>query len=157
MTLKELAQALVNKKYSHIPEHARPVVKYRDGTANELTKAILAYFELRGWKAFRQASEGRYLPEQKVKNVLGQQVTVKKGMYIPRSRGAKGSGDISGALPPHGTRIEIEIKIGKDRQSDVQKEFQAEIEAMGAIYMIVRTWQDFIFQISKYAPKNASV
>ena len=72
-----------------------------------------------------------------------------KGMYIPRSKAAKGSGDITVILPPLGRRLDVEVKYGKDRQSDDQKRFQSELEAMGGLYIIVRTWEDFMHQIVK--------
>lgn len=148
MTLKQLSELYTTTNYSHIPVHARPSKKFSENGANELTKSILAWFELRGIKAYRQSSEGRYLPEKRVKNVIGQSIVVGGGKFIPRSKGALGAADISVVIPPHGRRLELEIKYGNDRQSDVQKKFQADIEAMGGIYIVVKTWDGFIHQIN---------
>lgn len=151
MSLREFSKTYHDWKYqgSTVPAHARPFKTFSQGSANDLTKAVLAYFEMKGIKAWRQASEGRYIPEVKQTNVIGQTITTRKGKFIPRSKGAKGSGDITVTLPPLGRRLEIEIKYGKDRQSPDQKQFQAEIEAMGALYMIVKTWEGFILEIEK--------
>lgn len=152
VTLKELSAAIVEKKYknSSVPKHAIPPVKLSESGANELTKAILAYFnDYKGIKANRQSSEGRYLKGQEYTDWMGRKKE-EKGFYIPRTGSAKGAADITVTLPPMGRRCEIEVKYKKDVQSDVQKKYQAEIEAMGGIYMIVRTWDDFQEQIRQY-------
>ncbi len=145
MTLKEFSQLYYDHLYkdSTVPVHAQPRKVFKESSANELTKTILAYFKMVGIEAWRQASEGRYLQEKKIKNVLGQSITVEKGRFIPRSKKTKGSGDISCILPPNGRRLEIEIKYGRDVQSDDQKDFQRRIEAMRAKYVIVKTWDGF--------------
>lgn len=149
MTLKELSEAISIKKYGHVPNHARPVKRLSEGSANELTKSVLAWFEFKGIMAYRQASEGRYIKGKEYTDWKGAK-REEKGMYIPRSKSNKGAGDISVTLPPNARRLEIEIKFGKDKQSPEQKKFQQQIEAMGGLYMIVRTWDGFIFEINKY-------
>lgn len=148
MTLKELSTAIIAKKYSSIPAHARPIVRLGEGSANELTKSILAYFEFKGIKAWRQSSEGRFIQGKEYTDWMGRKKQ-EKGQYIPRAGGAKGSADITATLPPLGRRLEVEVKYGKDRQSPDQKKFQEEIEAMGGIYIIVRTWDDFITKMKQ--------
>lgn len=151
MTLKQLAAAYTDMRYkdSTVPQYGRPSQHFSDKSANDLTKAILAWFEVKKIKAWRQSSEGRFLPGTTTTNVIGQRIT-QKGKFIPRAGGAVGSADITCTIPPLGRRLELEIKFGKDRQSDAQKTFQTEIEAMGAIYIIVKTWPDFIEQIKRY-------
>jgi len=145
MTLREFSEYYNMTKYADIPVHARPNRKFSDNSANELTKSILAYFEMVGVKAWRESSDGRYLPAPEVKNIMGRTVTLGRGKYIPRSKGAKGMGDISAVID--GLFTSWEVKFGKDRQSDVQKETQKEIENSGGKYYIVKTWEDFIFQV----------
>jgi hypothetical protein len=118
MTLRELSEAIAIKKYANIPEHARPVKKLKENSANELTKSILAYFEYNDIMAWRQASEGRYIKGKEYTDWAGRKKE-EKGMYIPRSKGGKGSADVTATLPPYGRRLEIEVKYGKDRQSPV--------------------------------------
>ena len=154
MTLKELAVAIVEKKYSNIPVHARPVHRYSDKTANELTKAIIAYCEFKGYKAWRQATEGRYLKEKYETNVIGHRILVSKGKYIPRSNQAKGAGDVTVLMPPHGRMISVEVKIGSDRQRPDQKKFQMELEGIGGVYILTKSWDDFILQFQKHEPSG---
>jgi hypothetical protein len=153
MTLKDLSIWYANEKYGNIPDHARPNKKFSDAGANELTKSILAYFELKKWKAYRQNSEGRFIQGREYTDWMGRS-RQEKGMYIPRSKSNKGAGDISCLIPPFGRRLEVEVKFGKDKQSPDQKSFQKEIEDMGGIYIIVKTWEDFFFQIKKIEEEN---
>jgi len=55
------------------------------------------------------------------------------------SAGVDGQADISGILAPKGKRLEIEVKFGKDRSSDVQRNFGTMITRAGGIYIIVCT------------------
>ena len=61
--------------------------------------------------------------------------------YIPTT-GTKGSADISAVI--EGKAYKIEIKYGKDRQSDVQKAYEQSITSAGGVYLIVRTMDDFV-------------
>lgn len=153
MTLRQLATAYSEMKYrdSTVPAHCRPSHSFSEKSANDLTKAVLGWFEVKGIKAMRQSTEGRYLPGSTVENVIGQKIT-QKGKWIPRSKQGIGQGDIRVLLPPHGRTMEIEIKYGKDRQSDAQKKYQEELEQAGGIYLIVKSWDGFIEQIKKYVP-----
>jgi len=148
MTLKAFSELYNKSRHLTIPEHARPVKIFRENSANELTKSCLAYLEFHGIQCFRQSSEGRMLPAKQVKNVMGQTITLGQNKWIPRSKGGVGKADLSATLPPHGKRLEIEIKYGKDKQSDDQKKFQAEVERMGGIYLLVRNWDSFIHLIT---------
>lgn len=145
MTLREFSDLYNNTKYGHIPVHARPNRQFKENSANELTKSILFWFEFHGIKAWREASEGRYLPPKTVKNVMGKTVILGSGTFIPRSKGAKGLGDVSAVIS--GLYTSWEIKYGKDRQSEVQKETQKEIELSGGKYFIVKDWSSFMFQV----------
>lgn len=55
------------------------------------------------------------------------------------SAGVDGQADISGILAPKGKRLEIEVKAGKDRSSDAQRDFGAMITRAGGVYVIVCT------------------
>jgi hypothetical protein len=59
-----------------------------------------------------------------------------------RDTGTPGSADISATI--YGRSVKIEVKIGKDKQSVVQKQYQLMIEAAGGIYIISKTFDDFI-------------
>lgn len=53
-----------------------------------------------------------------------------------------GTADISATI--RGRSVKIEVKIGRDRQSEAQKRYQASIEAAGGIYYIARNIDDFM-------------
>lgn len=146
MTLKELAKAYSDKLHSQVPEHCRPVKSFSDKSANDLTKAIVAYLKVvKGFFAERQSSEGRFRPGKEYENVLGQRKQM-KGTWLPGQ--GKGKADIKAVI--RGRAIEIEVKHGKDRLRPEQVEYKQKIEQAGGVYLVVKTWQDFIFQIKNY-------
>lgn len=145
MTLKELALALSNKLHGNVPPHCRPIKKFSDSSANELTKAILAYAKLKDFFAERQSSEGRYRPGEEVTNVLGQKRQM-KGQWLPGQ--GKGKADIKALIK--GRLIEIEVKHGRDKLRPDQIKYKEQIERSGGVYIVVKTWEDFIFQIKNY-------
>lgn len=126
---------------SSMPDYAIPKPKYTDNSANALTKSIIAWIELNGYQAERINNTGRYVDNKKtVKNIMGQSITIGSGQYIPGT-GTKGTSDISATIK--GKSIKIEVKYGKDRQSEAQKEYQATIERSGGVYFIAKTFDDF--------------
>jgi hypothetical protein len=40
--------------------------------------------------------------------------------------------------------VKIEVKIGKDRQSEAQKKYQEDIERAGGVYLIARDFDSFV-------------
>jgi len=146
MTLPELSKSLSDKLHSNVPEHCRPVKKFSDKSANDLTKAIIAY--LRDWKdwfAERQSSEGRYRPGKEFTDVIGQKRQL-SGQWLPGQ--GKGKADIKAVI--RGRSIEIEVKHGADKLRPEQIEYKQRIEKAGGVYIVVKTFEDFIFQIQKY-------
>lgn len=116
--------------------------KFNDNTANSLTKSIIRWLQLNGWQAERISTTGRYIDNSKiVTDVLGNRKKIGSGKYIKGS-GTNGSADISATIK--GRSIKIEVKIGKDRQSDAQKEYQKNIEKAGGIYIISSDFDEFI-------------
>jgi len=116
------------RKYPNVPDHALPVKarKTKQSPANLLTDQVIRYIKSRGGAAYRINTTGNY------NNQLGKWIMsgVKKGLP-----------DIIGIL--HGRFIGIEIKIGRDKQSEDQKQRQKEIEATGGLYLIVRNFKEF--------------
>ena len=90
-------------------------------TANELTKAVLKYCALKGHYVFR------------VNNIPGTK-------YRANTL-TKGVADILGCTK-QGLALAIEIKIGKDRQSDYQKEFEEHYKKRGGIYIVATKLED---------------
>jgi hypothetical protein len=115
--------------------------KFTDKTANSLTKAIVKWINLNGYQAERISTSGRWVDNSKVvTDVLGNQKKIGSGKYIKGS-GTKGSADISATIK--GKSIKIEVKIGKDKQSESQIEYQKAIERAGGIYFIAKDFTSF--------------
>jgi hypothetical protein len=99
---------------------------YDPKKANGLTKMICDWINYNGGQAERISTTGRYIVAQR--------------KWIKGS-GTKGSADISATI--NGKSIKIEVKIGKDRQSDNQKRYQEMIERAGGIYYIAKDFDSF--------------
>lgn len=145
MTLKELALAYSNKMHSKVPAHCRPMKTFSDKSANDLTKAIIAYAKIKDFFAERQSSEGRYRPGKEVTNVMGQKKQL-PGQWLPGQ--GKGKADIKALIK--GRLIEIEVKHGRDKLRPEQIEYKQQIERSGGVYLVVKTWDDFYQQIKFY-------
>jgi hypothetical protein len=115
--------------------------KYSDKTANALTKSIIAWINLNGYQAERISTTGRYVDNSKiVTDVLGNRKKIGSGKYI-KGTGTNGSADISATIK--GKSIKIEVKIGKDKQSEAQIKYQQMIEKAGGIYFIAKNFDEF--------------
>jgi hypothetical protein len=115
--------------------------KYSDKTANGLTKAIISWINLNGYQAERISTTGRYVDNSKiVTDVLGNRKKIGSGKYI-KGTGTNGSADISATIK--GKSIKIEVKIGKDKQSEAQIKYQQMIEKAGGIYFIAKNFDEF--------------
>lgn len=97
--------------------------------ANSLTNAILEYLAWRGIKAWKNQT-GAY--------------SVEDGMHKRRfiRFGRKGSGDILGIMPPDGRFLSIEVKVGKDKPRDAQREWMADVVQHGGIAIIAHSIED---------------
>ena len=141
--LKQLTELEFKARYQGktIPEYAKYRKKYSTRTANGLTRAIIDWLKLNGWHAERINTMGRPVDNTKVvTNTLGQKQRIGSIDWIPGT-GQKGSADISATI--RGLSVKIEVKM-KDRQSEHQKAYQAEIERAGGIYWLVRSFDEFI-------------
>lgn len=129
---------LMSIKYPNFPEHAIPKKVWSDNSANGLTKCVIDLINYEGYQAERISTQGTYVEGAKIK--VGENERQLKGKYIP-TQGTKGSADISATI--RGRSVKIEIKQ-KDRQSEVQKQYQESIERAGGIYIIVRNFDEFV-------------
>ncbi len=71
----------------------------------------------------------------------------KIGKFV-RSGSTKGLADINAVVK--GKSISIEVKIGKDKIRESQLKVKREIEAAGGVYLIVRSFDDFLEQFEQY-------
>lgn len=127
-------------RYPSMPEYARTCKRYEDRTANGLTKCVIDFIRLNGYQAERINCTGRYVDNtQVVENVLGDKRRIGSAKWLPTS-GQRGTADISAVI--RGRAVKIEVKI-KDRQSDDQKRYQADVEKAGGVYLLVRSFEEF--------------
>ena len=94
-------------------------------TANALTAEILA------------GISERHLGVAWRSNVVRAMAIGRSGKPRMISAGIEGQGDITGILND-GRRLEIEVKVGRDQQSDRQKAFERVIQKHGGVYVVAR-------------------
>jgi len=82
----------------------------------------------------------------KIKNPNGT-TTQLPGQWTP-GQGTKGTADISATI--RGRSVKIEVKYGKDKQSEHQKQYQEDIERAGGVYLIARNMDEFIEWYENY-------
>ena len=122
--LKELALEYLRFKHPSIPKHALPTPKYSDKTANGLTKCIIDFIEYNGGQAERISVVSRKVAGKFVKSTM-----------------TKGTADISATIK--GLSVKIEVKIGKDKQSEEQKQYEQSILNAGGYYFIAKDFDSF--------------
>jgi len=115
---------------------------FRDDKANDLTKCVCKYIQLKGGQAERISTTGRPIDRRETfTNVLGQSRTIGSIQWVYGTV-TPGSADISATI--HGRSVKIEIKIGKDYQSQAQKDYQKAIESAGGLYFICKDFTSFV-------------
>lgn len=138
--LKDLAKQRKIEDNPDFPAHYLPESVFSDTTANGLTKCIIAWINLTNGQAERISNTGRYIDESKiVTDVLGNKRKIGSGKYI-KGQGTAGTADISATI--NGKSVKIEVKM-KDKQSEVQAKYQANIERAGGVYFIAHNFNEF--------------
>ena len=112
---------------------------WKDDSANALTQCITAFLIFSGWQAERINTMGVYREGKKIQ--VGENTRQLKGKWTP-STSTKGSADISATI--FGRSVKIEVKYGKDKQSEVQKRYQESIEQAGGTYYIAKDFDNFL-------------
>lgn len=139
--LEQMADNEQQRKHPNTPPKYLVKSKYRDDTANGLTKCIVDFIRLKGGQAERINTTGiPHDTRQEVTDILGHKRTI--GSLTWRTGNTmKGSADISATI--RGRSVKIEVKIGKDRQSEAQRQYQAAIEAAGGLYYVAKDFTTF--------------
>jgi len=147
--LKALELESMKQKYPNTPESYLAFTKWADNSANALTKCVIAYITYMGGQAERISSQGQYREGAKIQVGTGELAHHKQlpGKWTP-GQSTKGTADISSTI--RGRSVKIEIKYGKDRQSDVQKAYQEAVERAGGVYIIVRTFDEFVVWYNQF-------
>lgn len=109
--------------------HVKPP---RTGEANRLAKQIEAYLNSKPQCVCYRISYGVHVDDKGRKRATGQTPGLPDLMAIVSGRA-----------------VGIEIKIGTDRLSDVQKQRKAEFEASQGLFWEVKEWKDFINHLNQ--------
>lgn len=140
--LEELADIENQRKHPHTPAKYLGKSKYRDDTANGLTRCIIDYIKLHGGQAERVNSMGVPIDTRReVTDIIGHRRTIGSVQWRP-SGATIGSADISATI--RGRSVKIEVKIGKDRQSEAQRQYQQAVEQAGGVYYIAKDFTSFV-------------
>jgi len=116
----------INK--SKFPEYARPDLSFnykKKHKANLLTQLVVDYLKFNNYFVERTSNTGLYRAD------------IKK---YTKGSGMNGTSDLKAVI--NGNMYAIEIKFGKDKQSEAQKIYQRKIKAAGGKYIIVRNITD---------------
>jgi hypothetical protein len=143
--VKELEDAVFAIKVKKFEKYqsAETLLKrqFRDDKANDLTRCIIAYIQLKGGQAERISTTGRVVDRSKiVTDTIGIMRRIGTAEYIPGTS-TNGSADISSIIK--GFTVKIEVKIGKDRQSPAQIKYQEAVESAGGLYFIAKDFTSF--------------
>lgn len=136
--LNALADAAKAARYPNAPFRVKS--KYDDRSANNLTTAIVAFIELSGGFATRLSSTGVFREDLK--------------RFVP-SQQKSGLPDVMAIVD--GQACFVEVKFGRDRLSDDQREAIAELEKAGAAVLVASDFQSFHdwFQVRFLTPPFA--
>jgi hypothetical protein len=142
--LKQLAIEDNRKRHPDFPDSFRPAKEYKTSTANGLTKAVVDFLNYSGHFATRINNQGTWVSDKFKKG---------GGFYRPSTQ-VKGIADIDALIK--GYKVAIEIKIGADRQSEAQKDYQSKIERAGGYYWIVKDFDSFFEMYRIFVESKAS-
>lgn len=122
--LEKLADAEAHSQHPTMPHLA--LRRYRDNTANGLTVCIVKYITLKRGFASRINSTGIFRPQL--------------GKYTSGTQ-KNGIADIISTYK--GKSLHIEVKHGRDVQSEAQKKIELEVTRSGGVYFIARNFTQF--------------
>lgn len=135
-------------------------------SANELTKALLVRLPqaVPGLRCWRANTGGAY-PIATIAPVKAALIRGDAKLALelitraqPLRFGIPGLPDIDGILPD-GRRLGVEVKWGKDRQSEEQAVCQEVFTKRGAVYVIARELEEAVGDVVRYSkdPRGACV
>ena len=124
--LERLADAEARRLHPTLDPRFVAPRKYRDDGANSMTKCVVEYIRLNGGFASRISNQGTY--------------NSKLRKYIPGTS-RKGLADVMATFK--GLSLHIEVKHGRDVQSEAQKRIESEVIRAGGRYYLARNFTDF--------------
>lgn len=144
---KRFEQLYLKNKLENYPsfigrENCMPPANTKEAGANDLTRLVIDFIIFNDGQAERISSMGRYIDGTKqVTDCIGRKRTIGTGKYV-KSTTTNGTADISATIK--GRSVKIEIKWKKDTQSDNQKKYEESVNKAGGIYIIIKTFDDFV-------------
>lgn len=153
--LKAMRVAALKTKHKNFPAKFIPVPQYRDNTAANLTRCVVDYINLLGFQAERVNCTGRMLDNTKtIEDVTGRSRTFGTKKWIPTT-GTPGTSDVHAVV--NGKALKLEIKAGKDRQSDAQREYEQQVTKAGGVYYLVKNFPDFFHWLNDFIKTETSL
>jgi len=151
MTLRELRIKAYETKHGREPhKYFASTFKVKPPkTAAQLEALIDEYCTLTGAECTKVYSGGRRMVTRTaVRDVMGRSNTITDDKWIPGTTRA-GTSDLIIMKGQRGFYCEVKFSRS-DRQSEVQKHWQARVEKFGCRYVIVRTLEEFINEYKKH-------
>lgn len=113
-----------------------------DLKANGLQNCINDFNEYNGWLSERVNVMGTPRVNHYVDGMTGERLDKVQSVRFTTGQGMKGSADIHVVIM--GISLKVEVKIGKDRQSAAQKNYERMAGISGAKYVISRSFLDYL-------------
>jgi hypothetical protein len=137
--LNEAYRAYMQARYPSVPEHGLPSRYQRtDNNANGLTACIKDWIQWHGGQCERVSNQG----QARVNKIqLSNGLTRSTVTWTP-GQGTRGTADLHAII--QGRAVKIEVKYGKDRQSEAQKAYMEAIQQAGGVYIIARDFDGFL-------------
>lgn len=137
--LNEAYRAYIMQRCPNVPIHGLPSRYQRtDNSANGLTACIKDWIKWHGGQCERVSNQGQ-ARVNKIQLANGQ--TRSTVTWTP-GQGTRGTADLHAIIK--GRAVKIEVKFGKDRQSEAQREYMESIERAGGVYIIARDFDGFL-------------
>ena len=140
-----LKRLIIDRKYAAFPPHALPVNPLKKYSlkrgANKEESKICDFLNLSGHWCERTKTQGRYIDRRRViTDCLGRTKIIGRAKWV-HGTSTNGSSDLKAII--HGRFIALEVKYGKDRQSEAQKAYRRRIEQCNGIYVIAHDFPEF--------------
>ena len=130
------------KKFPDWREGWRAVPTFTDKTTNGLTKCIKTLAKIKGFHCERVANHGRLVDNTSTfVDVAGRVRKIGSVNWI-RGSGMDGSADLHMVVA--GRAIFVEIKRGYDKLSEAQQKYKASVERSGAMFVVIRSFAEFV-------------
>lgn len=114
-------------RMANIPVECRAMYRFSDKTANDLTKAIVAWLNSHGAFGARVNTTGVF------------DAAAQRYRY---SGATNGMADVTAIV--QGKHVSLEIKHGNDKPRAAQLQVQTQVRAAGGIYEFVHTFEEFL-------------